>query len=38
MRPPFTGLVHLKVQPEIITQGLALAFLVAGAMMERPGL
>jgi hypothetical protein len=36
MRPPFTGLVHLKVQPEIIAQGLALAFLISGAMMEPP--
>jgi len=36
MRPPITGLVHLKVQPEIIFQGLGLAALIAGAMMESP--
>ncbi len=36
MRPPITGLVHLKVQPEIIFQGLGLAALIAGAMMEKP--
>lgn len=36
MRPPFTGLVHLKVQPEIVFQGLGLAALIAGAMMEKP--
>ena len=36
LRPPITGLVHLKVQPEIIFQGLGLAALIAGAMMERP--
>jgi hypothetical protein len=28
--------VHLRVQPEIILQGLALALFVAGATMERP--
>ncbi len=36
MRPPITGFVHLKVQPEIIFQGFGLAALVAGAMMEKP--
>jgi hypothetical protein len=36
LRPFITPLVHLKVQPEIILQGLALAFLIAGAMMEAP--
>ncbi|MBZ5545327.1 MAG: hypothetical protein LAO07_16870 [Acidobacteriia bacterium] len=36
MRPPITGLVHLKVQPEIIFQGLGLAALIAGAMIESP--
>jgi len=36
MRPFITPMVHLKVQPEIILQGLALAFLIAGAMMEAP--
>jgi len=33
---PFAGLVHLKVQPEIIARGLGLAALVARAMMEAP--
>ena len=37
MRPFITPAVHLRVQPEIILQGLGLAFLIAGAMMERPG-
>ncbi len=37
MRPVITPFVHLKVQPEIIGQGLALALLIAGAMMEPPG-
>jgi len=37
LRPPLTGLVHLKVQPEIIFQGLGLAALVARAMREAPG-
>ena len=37
LRPPLTGLVHLKVQPEIILQGLGLAALVARAMREAPG-
>jgi len=36
LRPPLTGLVHLKVQPEIILQGLGLAALTAGAMIEAP--
>ncbi len=36
MRPFTTPYVHLKVQPEIIMQGLALALLIAGAMMESP--
>jgi hypothetical protein len=37
MRPFITPAVHLRVQPEIILQGLALALLIAGAMMEQPG-
>jgi hypothetical protein len=37
LRPFITPEVHLKVQPEIVGQGLALAFLIAGAMMEPPG-
>jgi hypothetical protein len=36
LRPFITPEVHLRVQPEIIAQGLALAFLIAGAMMEAP--
>ena len=36
MRPFITPEVHLRVQPEIILQGLALALFIAGAMMERP--
>jgi len=36
MRPFITPMVHLKVQAEIVLQGLALAFLIAGAMMEAP--
>lgn len=36
LRPFITPQVHLKVQPEIIGQGLALAFLIAGAMMGAP--
>ena len=36
MRPFITPLVHLQVQPEIICQGLGLAALIAGAMMEAP--
>ncbi|MFZ0964100.1 MAG: hypothetical protein WAO35_24805 [Terriglobia bacterium] len=36
MRPFITLEVHLRVQPEIILQGLALALFIAGAMMERP--
>jgi hypothetical protein len=36
MRPFITPEVHLRVQPEIVGQGLALAFLIAGAMMEAP--
>jgi hypothetical protein len=36
LRPFITPYVHLKVQPEIILQGLALAFLISGAMMESP--
>ncbi len=36
MRPFITPYVHLAVQPEIVGQGLGLAFLVAGAMMESP--
>ena len=36
LRPFITPEVHLRVQPEIIGQGLALAFLIAGAMMEAP--
>lgn len=34
LRPFITPAVHLRVQPEIILQGLGLAFLVAGAMVE----
>lgn len=37
LRPPLTGLIHLKVQPEIIFQGLGLAALVARAMRDAPG-
>ena len=37
MRPFITPAVHLHVQPEIILQGLGLAFLIAGAMMQPPG-
>lgn len=37
MRPFITPEVHLRVQPEIILQGLALALFIAGAMMEPPG-
>jgi hypothetical protein len=36
LRPFITTYVHLTVQPEIILQGLGLAALVAGAMMEAP--
>jgi len=36
MRPVITAYVHLRVQPEIVLQGLALAVLVAGAMIEVP--
>jgi hypothetical protein len=36
MRPFITPEVHLRVQPEIILQELALALFTAGAMMERP--
>jgi len=36
MRPFITPEVHLRVQPETILQGLALALFIAGAMMERP--
>ena len=36
MRPIVTPEVHLRVQPETILQGLALALFVAGATMERP--
>jgi hypothetical protein len=36
LRPFISPKVHLTVQPEIIGQGLGLAFLVAGAMMEAP--
>jgi len=36
MRPFITLEVHLRVQPEIILQGLALALFIAGAMIERP--
>jgi hypothetical protein len=36
MRPFITPSVHLHVQPETIFQGLALAFFIAGAMMEKP--
>jgi len=33
MRPFITPSVHLRVQPEIVFQGLALAVFIAGAMM-----
>jgi len=36
MRPFITPEVHLRVQPEIILQGLALALFIAGAMTESP--
>jgi hypothetical protein len=36
LRPFITPEVHLHVQPEMILQGVALAFLIAGAMMEPP--
>jgi hypothetical protein len=36
MRPFITSYAHLAVQPEIILQGLGLAALIAGAMMEAP--
>jgi hypothetical protein len=36
MRPFITPEVHLRVQPETILQGLALALLIAGAMMQEP--
>jgi hypothetical protein len=37
MRPFITPYGHLAVQPEIIGQGLALALLISGAMMEPSG-
>lgn len=36
LRPFITPLVHLTVQPEIVLQGLGLAFFIAGAMMDPP--
>jgi hypothetical protein len=36
LQPFITPSVHLHVQPEMIFQGLALAFFIAGAMMEKP--
>jgi hypothetical protein len=36
LRPFITPYAHLAVQPEIVLQGLALAFIVAGAMMQAP--
>jgi hypothetical protein len=36
MRPFITPEVHLRVQPEIILQGLGLALFISGAMLERP--
>ena len=36
MRPFITPYAHLAVQPEIILQGLGLAALIAGALMEAP--
>jgi len=36
LRPFITPEVHLRVQPEAIFQGLALALFIAGAMMESP--
>jgi hypothetical protein len=39
LRPFITPEVHLRVQPEMIFQGLSLALFIAGAMMEsRPGM
>lgn len=34
LRPFITPMVHLTVQPEIVLQGLALAFFIAGAMID----
>lgn len=36
MQPFISPEAHLRVQPEIIFQGLALALFIAGAMMEQP--
>jgi len=36
LRPFITPLVHLAVQPEVVIQGLGLAAIVAGAMVEAP--
>jgi hypothetical protein len=36
LRPFITPYAHLAVQPEIILQGLGLAALITGAMMEAP--
>ncbi len=36
LRPFITPYVHLVVQPEIVLQGLGLAIIVAGAMMQAP--
>lgn len=36
LRPFITPYVHLAVQPEIVLQGLGLALIVAGAMMQAP--
>ena len=35
LRPFITPWVHLRVQPETVVQGLALALFIAGAMMDR---
>lgn len=36
LRPFITPEVHLRVQPEMILQGVGLALFIAGAMMESP--
>ena len=37
LRPFVTPVVHLAVQPEMVFQGVGLAFFIAGAMMDPPG-
>ena len=36
LRPFITPEVHLRVQPEMILQGLGMALFIAGAMMDSP--